>query len=153
MARHTETLIDQATAAQGAFVLRLALGSMWLSHGLLKLVVFSPAGFAGFLGSVGLPAALAWPIILAEIIGGLMILTGFFGRHASLVLIPLMVGATMVHVPNGWVFSVPNGGWEYPAFLIAASLAHGLIGEGAYALRRAPLWPFRAAETAQVRTA
>lgn len=28
-----------------------------------------------------------------------------------------------------------GGGWEYPAFLIAASLAQALAGDGAYALR------------------
>lgn len=32
------------------------------------------------------------------------------------------------------VFSAPGGGWEYPAFLIVASLAQALIGDGAYAL-------------------
>jgi len=41
-----------------------------------------------------------------------------------------------VHLPNGWVFTAPNGGWEYPVFLLAASLAHWLVGDGAYATRR-----------------
>jgi putative oxidoreductase len=39
-----------------------------------------------------------------------------------------------VHGANGWVFSNPGGGWEYPAFLIAASLAQTLLGDGAFAL-------------------
>jgi putative oxidoreductase len=41
-----------------------------------------------------------------------------------------------VHLPNGFVFSYPNGGWEYPAFLIVISAVQALIGEGAYALGR-----------------
>jgi len=45
----------------------------------------------------------------------------------------------MVHAGNGWLFTAANGGWEYPAFLIAASLAHVLIGDGALALRPATL--------------
>jgi len=35
------------------------------------------------------------------------------------------------------VFTAPNGGWEYPAFLIAVSLVQFLLGDGAYALSRA----------------
>jgi putative oxidoreductase len=39
-----------------------------------------------------------------------------------------------VHLPNGFVFSYPNGGWEYPAFLIVAAGVQALLGDGAYAL-------------------
>lgn len=130
---------DASTAPYGLFVLRAALGLMWIAHGLLKLLIFGIAGFSGFLGSLGLPTFLAVPIIAAEVLGGLLILAGVYGRQVSLLLLPLMAGALMVHVPNGWFFSAPNGGWEYPAFLIAASLAHALAGDGAFALRTAPL--------------
>jgi putative oxidoreductase len=37
------------------------------------------------------------------------------------------------------VFSAQGGGWEYPAFLIVASLVQWLVGDGAYALRSRPL--------------
>jgi putative oxidoreductase len=33
------------------------------------------------------------------------------------------------------VFNAPNGGWEYPAFLAVAALAHALIGDGAFAVK------------------
>ena len=49
---------------------------------------------------------------------------------------PVLLGALKVHLPNGFVFSYPNGGWEYPAFLIVISAVQALIGEGAYALGR-----------------
>jgi putative oxidoreductase len=42
-----------------------------------------------------------------------------------------------VHAPNGWVFSAPNGGWEYPVFLALAALVQALLGDGALALRAA----------------
>lgn len=128
-------MIDPRTAPAAALLLRLALGAMWISHGLLKLLVFTPAGLAGFLGSLGLPAALAWPLILAEVGGGVLILLGVYGRQVSLLLLPILLGATFVHAGNGWLFSAANGGWEYPVFLIAASLAHALLGDGAYALK------------------
>jgi hypothetical protein len=45
-----------------------------------------------------------------------------------------------VHAANGWVFTAANGGREYPAFLIVASVVQALLSDGAYALSRsAPL--------------
>jgi putative oxidoreductase len=141
-------MIDNRLAPYGALALRVALGSMFIAHAYLKLVIFTPAGFAGFLGQLGLPAALAWPIILAELVGGIAILTGFYGRYVSLLLLPVLLGALAVHAPNGWLFNAPNGGWEYPAFLALAALAHGLIGDGALALKPARLPALGAAATA-----
>ncbi len=132
-------MIDARTAPYGALVLRVALGAMWIAHGLMKVFVFTPAGFGGFLGSLGYPALLAWPVILAEVVGGALIVAGLWGRAVSLALVPVMIAAMLVHVPNGWSFSAAGGGWEYPAFLIAASIAHALIGDGAHALARDPV--------------
>lgn len=120
-----------------AALLRAALGTMWLSHAWLKLGVFTMAGFAGFLAQQGLPTALAWPVVLAEVAGGVLILAGWHGRWASIALLPVLAGATLVHAANGWVFSAANGGWEYPVFLAAMSLVHALLGDGAWALGRA----------------
>jgi len=39
-------------------------------------------------------------------------------------------------MPNGWVHTSPGGGWEYPVFLVVASVALWLIGDGAWSLRR-----------------
>ncbi len=101
-----------------------------------KVLVFTLPGAAKFFDSVGLPGVLVYPVVAAEIAGGLAILAGFYGRQASLLLVPILLVATWVHLPNGWVFTATNGGWEYPAFLAAASLVHWLVGDGAYAARR-----------------
>jgi putative oxidoreductase len=129
------SMIDNRLAPYGALTLRVALGVMFIAHAYLKLAVFTVPGFEGFLGKIGLPTFLAWPIILAEIAGGLAILAGFYGRLVSVALLPVLLGALAVHAPNGWLFNAPNGGWEYPAFLAAAALAHALIGDGAFALK------------------
>lgn len=134
-------MIDQRTAAYGAFLLRLSLGAMWVSHALLKFSVFSIAGFAGFLESQGLPAFMAWPVFLMEITGGLLIILGIHARQVALLLLPILLVAGWTHLPNGWVFTNAGGGYEYPLFLIASSLAVALLGEGALALRPARLWP------------
>ncbi len=132
-------MIDHRLAPYGLFALRAALGIMFIAHAYLKVAVFTVPGFQGFLASLGLPTLLAWPIILAELAGGIAILAGFYGRLVSLALLPVLLGALAVHAPNGWVFNAPNGGWEYPAFLAVAALTHALAGDGALALRPAAL--------------
>lgn len=120
----------------GATLLRFALGTMWIAHALLKLLVFTLPGTAQYFASIGLPGMLAYPVFAAELIGGLALLLGVYARQAALALLPIMVAAAWVHVPNGWVHTSPNGGWEYPAFLVVASLVLWLVGDGAWALRR-----------------
>lgn len=128
-------MIDNRLAPYGALLLRITLGVMFVSHAYLKYSVFTMAGFEGYLGQVGLPAALAWPIVLAEFFGGVALILGIYARAVALVLTPILLGALSVHAPNGWVFNATGGGWEYPAFLAAAALVQALIGDGALALR------------------
>jgi putative oxidoreductase len=123
---------DQAAAA--SLLIRLFLGAMWLSHALLKLIVFTPAGTSAFFESVGLPGWITWPAILAELAGGALIIAGWRGRVVSVLLLPILLGAAWIHWPNGWVFNAKGGGWEYPVFLAAMSLVHALIGDGRYSV-------------------
>ena len=110
-----------------ALVLRLSLGIMYLAHGLLKLIVFTPAGTAGFFDSVGLPGWLTHPTIFAETIS----------RYVSLALIPALIGSIIfVHLSAGWLFSNQGGGYEYPLFLIAASVAQAFLGDGAFSVKQ-----------------
>jgi putative oxidoreductase len=132
-------MIDTRFAPYGIFLLRASLGAMFVAHALLKYLVFTMPGFEGFLARAGFPAFLAWPIFLAELIGGLAIVAGFYGRWVSAALLPVLLGAFAVHWPNGWLFNVTGGGWEYPAFLTVAALAHILAGEGAFAVKPARL--------------
>lgn len=125
----------------GIALLRIALGTMFLSHGLLKFLVFTLPGTAGFFESLGLPGALAYVVAPAEALGGLALLLGFRTRSVSLALIPILLGALWAHAGNGWVFSAPNGGWEYPAYLVVLAVTQALLGSGAWSvdsLLRAP---------------
>ena len=119
----------------GVTLLRVALGLMWIAHALLKLLVFTLPGTAQFFASVGFPAWLAYPVFAAELAGGVALLLGIYPRQAALLLVPVMAAAAWVHVPNGWVHTSPGGGWEYPVFLVVASVALWLIGDGAWTLR------------------
>lgn len=127
--------VDERLSPYGALILRVGLGTMWIAHALLKWFVFTILGFATWLGTQGLPAALAWPVFILELVGGLAIVLGIYGRYAALLLIPILLGATWIHFPNGWIFSNQGGGWEFPVILVIGSLAYGLIGDGAFALK------------------
>ena len=118
-----------------ALVLRISLGLMFIAHGLLKVLVFTLPGAAGFFESAGFPGWTAYLVTYAEIGGGVLLLAGIAVRTVSLALIPVLLGATFVHLGNGWVFSNANGGWEYPAFLTMAAVVQALLGPGKYALR------------------
>jgi putative oxidoreductase len=121
-------------APTAAFVNRLALGAMFLAHGLLKVFVFTLPGTVGFFESIGFPGWTAYLVTLAEIAGGAALILGIRTRWVAAALLPVLLGALYVHLGNGWVFSAPNGGWEYPAFLVASSVVQILLGDGRLAL-------------------
>jgi putative oxidoreductase len=129
-------MIDLRTAPYAAFVMRLALGIMFLAHGLTKVLVFTPAGTVGFFESIGFPGFLAYPVIAFEVIGGLMLVLGVYARWiAAVAVVQLFVAAT-VHFGNGWSFANPNGGWEYPIYLSITALVVALLGDGAFSAKR-----------------
>lgn len=138
-------MIDSSAAAYGAALLRVSLGVAALAHGLiLKVFVFGVAGTVGYFESIGYPGAVAYLVMFGEIAGGIALIAGVYARTAALLMIPILLGAALQHLPNGWVFSANGGGWEYPVFWAAASLASALIGPGAFALklRFLPAEPF-----------
>lgn len=117
-----------------ALVLRLSLGTMFVAHAGLKYFVFTLPGTAQFFQSLGLPGALGYATFAVELAGGLLILAGLQVRWVAAALVPVLLGATWAHSGNGWLFTSPNGGWEYPAFLAAAAFVQALLGDGSFAL-------------------
>lgn len=117
-----------------AGLLRIGLGVMFIAHALLKYYVFTLPGTAQFFESLGLPGALGYATFAAELIGGVMLVLGVYTRAVALALVPVLLGATWAHVGNGWTFSAPKGGWEYPAFLTLAAVVVGLLGDGRYSV-------------------
>ena len=129
-------MIDHRTAPYAALLLRVSLGVLFLAHGAVKIFVFTPAGTAAFFGKLGLPPALAYATMSWEIIAAVLLITGLHARWAALLSVPLMLGTIVtVHGANGWGFSNPGGGWEYPAFWAVALVVQALLGNGAFALR------------------
>ena len=128
-------MIDSRTAPYAALAMRLALGIMFLGHGLTKVFIFTPAGTAGFFESIGFPGFLAYPVMAFEVIGGLMLIAGVYARWVAGIAVLQLFVATTVHFGNGWSFTNANGGWEYPIYLCVTALVVALLGDGALAVK------------------
>jgi len=129
-------MIDTKLAPYAAALLRISLGTMALAHGLLKILVFTPAGTVGFFQSLGLPAFLAYATIAIEVGGGIAMIAGVYTRYVAAAMVPILVGSIVFgHWQAGWLFSNQGGGWEFPAFWTAALIVQALLGDGALALK------------------
>lgn len=127
---------EQQLNQYGAFLLRVALGVILITHSLyLKLVIFTLPGTAQYFGSIGLPGFLAYIVFAIEAVAGIALVLGFKTRYFAALAVPVLIGATWAHSGNGWLFTNANGGWEYPALLAIATAAQALLGDGAYALK------------------
>ena len=128
-------MIKTATAPYAALLLRVSLGVLFLAHVALKIFVFTIPGFVGYFASLGLPAVLAYAVIVLELCGGLALILGVYAPWVALPLAAEMLGTiVMVHGANGWLFTDKGGGWEYPAFWAVSLIALSLLGDGALAL-------------------
>jgi putative oxidoreductase len=133
-------LDERTTAPYAAFLLRIALGVMFLAHGLLlKVMTFGLAGTMGFFGSLGYPPVFGAIVAIAEVAAGLALIAGVWVRLVSVLALPIMIGATIQHLPAGWIFSAQGGGWEFPAFWTVALLVQAGLGAGVFALDPARL--------------
>ncbi len=121
-------------------LVRLTAGGMLLVHGLNKVTTSTVAGFAaGSLARRGIEPALplAYVVWFLETVGAVCIILGLFTRFFAVAAgIEFLVIIFMANGPNGFGWTRPGGGWEYPLFwgLILAAIA--LRGGGPYSLDR-----------------
>jgi len=126
------TMFNQAF---GMTITRIALGIILFAHGyILKVETFTIEGTVGFFESIGLPAIAAYLVITGEILGGIALILGAFTRLAAWLSLPILIGATWMHLGNSWVFSAEGGGWEFPLLLVAIAISVGVGGAGKYAV-------------------
>ncbi len=136
----TATLSAPATASNAdlaATLLRVTSGVWFVIHALVKIFVFTLPGTVGFFESIGLPGFLAYVVIVAELAGGIALIAGFQTRIVALALSVILLGSIYTpHFSAGFLFSNPNGGWEFPAFWALTLWALALLGDGAYAVAK-----------------
>ncbi|MBZ5549997.1 MAG: DoxX family protein [Acidobacteriia bacterium] len=126
-------------------ILRLVLGVVFFAHGAQKMLGwFGGYGFhgtVGFFTHIGMPAALAFFVIVTEFFGGLGLIAGFLTRIAALGVSGLMVGAIfVVHLQNGffmnWMGNQKGEGYEYHLLALAIAAALMLRGAGPFSVDR-----------------
>ena len=132
--------MSTAAAGWGLFILRLAMGSVFIAHGAQKLfgAFGGPGlkGFSGMLGGLGFKPAMGWAFAVAivEFAGGISLVLGFLSRFgAGLIAVAMAVALLGVHLKKA--FFLP-GGFEYVLILLAAAIALALLGPGNFALRK-----------------
>jgi putative oxidoreductase len=129
----------------GLLVARLALGIVFLPHGLQKtLGLFGGAGFSGTMGfftQEGMPSIIAFLIIIGESFGALGLIIGFLSRLAAFGISLIMLGAIfMVHLPNGffmnWFGTKQGEGFEFHILAIGLGLVVLIGGAGKWSVDR-----------------
>lgn len=114
--------------------LRVALGLVFLIHASMKLFVYTLPGTAAFFVAHGFPGWMAYPVFLAEAVGGIFLLAGFGTRYVAAALMPIMVGAIKPHLANGPSFDSAGGGFEMPMLVLVLLGVQFALGAGAWAL-------------------
>lgn len=119
----------------GLFILRIAIGIIFLYHGVPKLK--NPKAMAAMMG---MPNMAMGPVLLGlvEILSALGLVLGFLVQLSALLLGVVMVGAIFMKVTK---WRVPFGamdktGWEFDLILLAANLAVLLSGGGSVAIQQ-----------------
>jgi putative oxidoreductase len=118
-----------ALAPYAAFFMRLAVGGVFLHHGLMKYHM-GVSGVAGFLHGLGLPfsSLFAVYLIVVETVGAACVMLGIFTRAWATAMAVNMVGAIALAV-------LPHGGsFELEALLLAGSVTLVALGDGPLSL-------------------
>jgi putative oxidoreductase len=129
------------TQSLGVALIRVVYAAIFVVHGWEK-VFKGMSEFAPAVAKLGFPKplAFAWCAALAELLGGLCVGLGLYGRAgAAFIAVNMAVAVFMVHFSHGLT---GPGGFEYPLSLLAVSLFFVLVGTGPWSLDR--LWAKKA---------
>ncbi len=134
---------DPDLGRYGAALLRVAMGLLFLGHVGVRITLITMPAAVAYFRSIGLPGPLVYLVTSTEAVAGALLVLGSNVRKASLAALVVLISATViVHWRNGFLFTNPGGGWEYPAFWSVALIAQSLLGPGAFSLdasiRRGP---------------
>lgn len=120
-------------------VIRLTVGGVLLVHGIVKVMGPGVDAFAGGLARRGIEPALpfAYVIFFNETIGAICLMLGLLTRIVgAMIAIEFLVITFVAHFHNGFGFTSPGGGWEYPLLWGLVIFAISLRGGGPYSLDR-----------------
>jgi putative oxidoreductase len=115
-------------------ILRIASALAFLYHGSAILFgAFGGPGAEHFAALMQKPVAIGYLVGLAQLAGGLAILSGVLFRVGALCIIVVMLGAIfLVHLPHG--LDINKGGMEYALTQCLLAIAFLFTGPGDYSL-------------------
>lgn len=115
-------------------LVRIGSGLAFLYHGsAILLGAFGGPGPAGFAAFLHVSPTVAYLVGLAQVGGGIALLTGIFARIGAVCVAIVMLGAIkMVHYKLG--FDIGHGGYEYALTQLLNALAILVAGAGKYSL-------------------
>jgi putative oxidoreductase len=120
-------------------LMRLTVGGILLVHGIVKVTGPGVFTFAAGLARRGIEPSvpLAYLIFFNETVGAVCLILGLFTRPiAAIIAIEFAVITFVAHFRNGFGFTSPGGGWEYPFMWGLIIFAIALRGGGPYSLDR-----------------
>jgi len=112
----------------GFFLLRWSVAGLFILHGIAKLLN-GLGPIEGMLVSVGLPAFLAYGVILGEVVAPLLVLANVMVVPAALVMaVNMVVAVALVHTSQFFTLG-KSGGWalELQGLYFFGSLAIALM--------------------------
>jgi len=119
----------------GKLILRVSLGVLILLHGLFK-ISNGVGGIAGMLSSHGLPGALAYLVLVGEVVAPVLVIVGLFTRLGALIIaINMVVAIVLAHM--GQIASLTQtGGWalELQGMFLFSAIAVALMGAGRFSV-------------------
>jgi putative oxidoreductase len=120
-------------------LVRIASALAFFYHGAaITFGAFGGPGPAGFAGFTHTSLTVAYLVGLAQLGGGVTMLTGILARVGAVCILIVMVGAIyLVHLPHG--FDIGKGGYEYALTQLLISLAILISGAGKYSLAPAKI--------------
>ncbi len=106
--------------------IRASIGAIFIVHSLKK---FDPSWQDWLVNSAGLPPEMQFPIALAELIGGILLLVGVLTRISASIFSIILLGAIFhIRWENG--FFISEGGWEWDLVMLAVVLSIIVAGPG-----------------------
>jgi putative oxidoreductase len=129
------TLSGSTSEDLGKLILRVTLAVLILFHGVAKIM--NGIGFiVSLLEKNGLPPALAYLVLVGEVLAPLLILVGAWTRLGAVIIAGNMaVAIALVHMPELLTLN-KTGGWalELQVMFLFSAIAVALLGAGRYSL-------------------
>jgi putative oxidoreductase len=114
-------------------IIRFAAGVVFMYHGYAKLFlgfgavvaknILTPMGFP-------IPDVLVYFLAILELFGGAALALGFLSRPIALLFAIEMIFVIKWHYPNGYFFTSPKGGYEFPLLMLLTYIGIFFTGSG-----------------------